>query len=67
MKAIHEFDLSNPEDAYEYELHNNARKYCVALCEVDRMLRDLMKHVDMTDEVYNRLELIRQEIPESIN
>ena len=67
MKAIHEFDLSNPEDMYEYELHNNARKYCIALSEIDRMLRDVMKHVNMPDEVYNRLELIKQEIPESIN
>ena len=67
MRAIHEFDLSNPEDAYEYELHNNARKYCVALGNIDGMLRNLMKHTDMPDNIYNQLELIRQEIPELIN
>lgn len=64
MKAILEFNL--PEDSSEHLLAVSASELYSALCEIDRSLRNRIKHGDLSDETRAELEAIRELIPQPL-
>lgn len=61
MKVNVEFDLSNEEDKLQHWHMMGARKYALALYDIDEKCRSQLKYHDRTDEHYDKLlEEIRQ-------
>lgn len=61
MKAILEYDLSNPEQQAEHYRAIMSLKMAIALHEVANMLRSKVKYGDDSQEVYEALDAIREE------
>lgn len=65
MKAILKFDLSDPDDTYEFESASNAGNLRLALWDIDQYLREQMKYNDsITDDGYKELEKTRDKLHE---
>lgn len=65
MKAKLTFNL--PEEREEYEMTMNALKYYSVLSEFDNYLRTKLKHEEMTDEVYDVYEKVREKLWDIMN
>lgn len=61
MKAILEYDLSNPEQQAEHYRAIMSLKMAIAIHEVDNLLWSKVKYGDNSDEVYKALDSVREE------
>ena len=61
MKATLMFNL--PDDRPEFEIANSAGALHTALLDVERHLRDRLKHAELSKEARAELEAIRELIP----
>lgn len=61
MKAILEYDLSNPEQQAEHYRAIMSLKMAIALHEVANLLRSRVKYGYDSQEVYDALDSIREE------
>ena len=66
-KAVLEFDLNDPEDKEAHQLALNARHYKNALKEVDSLLRNKLKHGDLTEGEFQHLDEIRTRLHEELS
>jgi hypothetical protein len=67
MKAILEFNL--PEDDVEFQTANNAGKMKSVLWEMDKWLRDKIKHAPdtMSEDEYNTYKKCKEYFNELLN
>lgn len=59
MKAILEFNLDEAEDVESHYRCISALDLTIILYEMDNKLRGLLKHTEMEDKEYDRVEEIR--------
>lgn len=64
MKAILKFDL--PEDNDEYFIHIHSVKFFSALHDMDGVIRNKLKHSELSEETIKALEEIRSLIPPEV-
>jgi division protein CdvB (Snf7/Vps24/ESCRT-III family) len=61
MKAILEYDLSNPEQQAEHYRAIMSLKMAIALHEFADQLRSRVKYGDVSQEVYDALDEVREQ------
>ena len=61
MKAILEYDLSNPEQQAEHYRAIMSLKMAIAIHEVANLLRSRVKYGDDSQEVFDALDSVREE------
>lgn len=61
MKAILEYDLSNPEQQAEHNRAIMSLKMAIAIHEVANLLRSRVKYGDDSQEVYDALDSVREQ------
>lgn len=67
MKAILEFDMSQPEDRGEHKRACSATSMYVAVLGFSDYLRNKLKYGDLPDEVYKALVDARSQLFEELN
>ena len=61
MKAILEYDLSNPEQEAAHYRAIMSLKMAIAIHEVANLLRSRVKYGDDSQEVYDALDSVREQ------
>lgn len=64
MKATLEFTLPEDSDAHKHAV--NGSKYYYVIDEVKQFIRQTLKHVELSDKEYKRLESIQDKIYEEM-
>lgn len=67
MKAILEFNLDEQEDSDAHYRCINSLDMALTLYDLDNTLRALLKHEDMEDKEYDRVEKLRDFLYETMN
>ena len=60
MKAVLEFDLSNPDDVTEYKLANSASDMHIALWKMSNDIREKLKYGALTDDQHTAWEEVSE-------
>jgi hypothetical protein len=60
MKAILEFDLNEPDDREDHKRAVKVNGLYVAIWEFDQYLRTQIKYTEQTQEVYDKLDEVRE-------
>lgn len=66
MKAILQFDLNNPEDAYDHKVALNGSNYKLVIAGTCDYIRGMLKYEQLTDEQIHTLEAVRRKINDLI-
>jgi hypothetical protein len=64
MKAKLTFNLPDEESEFQDAINGNA--YKAVIWEIDQYLRSELKHAELPEDVYDKVQLIRDELHEII-